>query len=1090
MSACPGLHELEELAAGRGGSGGNGAVRVHVEACAACGERLREIQINNGLLRELAAMTPTTCPSRAHRPHQFVVDGYDLLEPIGHGTQGAVYKAVQQATKRLVAIKFLLGGPLASQRQRGRFEREIELAAALRHPNIVTVFDSGTSGEGRHFYAMEFIEGAPLDVYLSGAKLPIREALRLFAKICSAVEYAHLHGIIHRDLKPANVLIDGAGEPRVVDFGLAKLAGSEAPLDRTAMTRTGEFAGTFAYASPEQTQGNPDAIDARTDVYSLGVILFEMLTGELPYRTTGALTDVLRAIAHASPRPPADIRPEIDGELETILYKALAKEPERRYQSAGELERDVEHYLRGEPIDAKRDSAWYMLRKTVQRHRLPFALTAAALLVLIGFAIAMSVAYRRARVAEVSEAARSAELASLLAVSNIERGRALGQAGNAALAEEILWREYFAELNRNGDADAVAPARWALWELYSAQPCLATLEVAPSILSGFAIADDGHTGAFVRRGSRDIELWDIPAKRHTASLTTDGGLPCLLAISRGGGMLACGTLGGEVRLWDLTTRASATVRMAESTRVLALTFSDDGRRVAAGTASGVIRVWRLPGLEPEHELRGHAANITSLSFSPDGESLASGSLDRTVRLWDMRDGTATVTPVRSTRFPISFIAFSADGRSLAVAGDEIALWAMPDFKTHRQLAYPTGVVTALRFSPDGSSVAVGSTDRTVQLWSLGPGEPKRRTFAGHTGPVTWLSFETDGGTLVSQSIEDRTLRRWETRAEPWADLDGEGGHIQSACYSADGATLALAGTSPGVQLWDVARGRLIRTLPTSSPAQSVGISAPGVLAVGLRDGSIVLWDQASGSERGTLREHQISVNSVAFSPDGTRLASTGQDGTLRIWDPTTGRCLATSADAREPLSRVCFSADGRWIAAGGKKSNDLSPPGSDRANLVHVWAADSGALQFSLAGHGAPVRTVCFAPDGRTLASGSDDQTVRIWDVDGQRCIAVLEGHRHAVFGLSYRGDGALLASAGGGGEIKLWDVAQHRNVANIARNNETVFGVHLAADGQTLTSWGNDKRVTRWDLTRAARCIAGNQDFWRARSGIALPAP
>src|SRR5262245_36924768 len=219
ISGCPSLEQLEELVAG-----GNGAtdVEAHVAACATCASKLREIRINNELLSELAA----TAPKRAARPHELTVDGYELLEPLGHGTQGVVYKAVQTATKRPVAIKFLLGGHFASERRRGRFDREIELAAALRHPNIVTVFDSGTSNEGRHFYAMEFVEGAPLDDYLSRATLSVRDTLRLFAKICSAVEYAHLRGIIHRDLKPANVLLDRAGEPRVVDFGLAKLAGS------------------------------------------------------------------------------------------------------------------------------------------------------------------------------------------------------------------------------------------------------------------------------------------------------------------------------------------------------------------------------------------------------------------------------------------------------------------------------------------------------------------------------------------------------------------------------------------------------------------------------------------------------------------------------------------------------------------------------------------------------------------------------------------------------------------------------------------------------------------------------------------------
>jgi WD40 repeat protein/serine/threonine protein kinase len=1089
MSGCPSLQELEDLAAGRDG---DEQMQAHIEACATCGANLREIRINNELLRELAsAMPPASATRAAHRPHHFVAHGYELLEPIGHGSQGAVYKAVQTTTKRVVAIKFLLGGPLASQRQRGRFEREVELAAALRHPNIVTVFDSGISAEGRHFYAMEFVEGAPLDGYLSRKRLSVQDTLRLFAGICSAVEYAHLRGIIHRDLKPANVLIDAAGEPRVVDFGLAKLAaGSQAPIDRPTITQIGEFAGTFVYASPEQTQGDPQAVDARTDVYSLGVILFEMLTGELPYRTTGALTDVLRAIAEAPPRAPSEMRPDIDGELETILCKALAKEPHRRYQSAGELARDVEHYLRDEPIDAKRDSTWYLIRKSVRRHRVPFGLAVAAVVLLIGFAIAMSIAYRRASVAEANETTRSAELASLLAVSNVERGRALGQAGNAALAEEILWKEYFTNAKRAIGVDSISPARWALWELYSVQTCLSTTEIATSPLATFSLADDGRTGAYVLRGSRDVEIWDVPARRRVDTVTTGGGTPCLLVFSPDGRSLACGMLDGQVRLWDLMHHTTETARFADSARIRALAFSADAGHVAAGTASGVIRLLRAPNLEYEQTLGDDTGDVKSLAFSPDGKWLASGSADGAVRLWDTTKGNSTVAPVRSVRFPIAFVLFSPDGRWLAVIGDEIGLWSLPDFRTHRQLAYPSGVVTAFRFSPDGLSVAVGSTDRSIQLWSLSPTEPARRTFAGHTGPVTWLSFAAADAVMISQSIDDRTIRTWDTRTEPWTtELGDQGGHIQSAGYSADGAWVAMASTNRGVQAWDVARRTLYRTFPTDSPAQSVCISANGVLAAGLRDGSIALWDLKSGTNRGALREHRASVNSVAFSPDGATLASTSQDGTLRIWDFVNAKRLFTSAESHEPLSRVCFSPDGKLIAAGGKKSNELTPPGSDRGNLVHVWDAASGALLFSLAGHAAPVRTVCFAPDGRALASGSDDQTVRIWDLAEQRCVAVLAGHRYAVFGLSYRGDGKLLASGDGGGEIKLWDVQQGRNLASLSRDKEIVFGVHFSGDGRSLSSWGNDKLVTIWDLTRFDRCIDGNQDFWRQRLTISAPS-
>ncbi|MFQ5518277.1 MAG: serine/threonine protein kinase, partial [Acidimicrobiia bacterium] len=301
--------------------------------------------------------------------------GYELLEEIHQGGQGVVYKAVQQATKRTVALKVLLAGPFSSARQRHRFEREIDLVAGLEHPNIVTLYDSGVTQDDRHYFAMEYIHGTALNAYLSEKAFSVEETLRLFLKICVAVNYAHQHGVIHRDLKPGNICIDADGEPHVLDFGLAKVAGPDLSSG-VPVTLTGEFTGTLAYASPEQTQGDPKLIDIRSDVYSLGVILYEMLTGKSPYPVIGRIDEVMKNISEAEPRKPSTLIRRIKNEVETIVLKALAKEKERRYQSAGTLSRDIEHYLAGEPIDAKRDSSWYLIHKLLRRHRVHIAVAA------------------------------------------------------------------------------------------------------------------------------------------------------------------------------------------------------------------------------------------------------------------------------------------------------------------------------------------------------------------------------------------------------------------------------------------------------------------------------------------------------------------------------------------------------------------------------------------------------------------------------------------------------------------------------------------------------------------------------------------
>ncbi len=374
----------------------------------------------------LAAEARSSGPAEPDLPAPDYFPGYVVVREIHRGGQGIVYQAVHKGTKRKVAIKVMREGALASVKERTRFEREVEILAQLDHPCIVAVHDSG-SVEGRFFYVMDYISGATLDVWISQKELPIAEVLELFVKICEAVNAAHLKGVIHRDLKPANVRVDANGRPHIVDFGLAKVATGDFSDDDRLMTMTGQFIGSLPWASPEQAQGIPGMIDVRTDVYSLGVMLYQMLTGRFPYQVVGNMRDVLENILRSEPARPSTVRRQINNEIETIVLKCLAKERERRYQNAGEVSRDILHYLRGEPIEAKRDSGWYVLRKTARRYRGAFAAGAVFLVLLVAFAAAMSVLY----------AQKKRALADL-AVESAAKDEALALAGSEADAKQAV----------------------------------------------------------------------------------------------------------------------------------------------------------------------------------------------------------------------------------------------------------------------------------------------------------------------------------------------------------------------------------------------------------------------------------------------------------------------------------------------------------------------------------------------------------------------------------------------------------------------------------------------------------------------------
>ncbi len=336
---------------------------------------------------EFAAGSSAHKPLTSYDGHLPVIPGYEISKQLGRGGMGVVYKAIQLSTRREVALKLLLEGPLATEQSRKRFEREVALAAQLRHPNIIPIYDSGKH-DGRMYYAMEYVRGLPLLDHLRERALDLRGKLLLFTRVCAAVKHAHLRGVVHRDLKPTNVLVRADGEPQILDFGLAK-AGA---LGDVTTSLTAQIVGTPAYMSPEQAAGDPAAIDSRTDIYSLGVVLYEMLTGAMPYETKVPMGRLLENIAKTEPRAPRQFDPRIDAELTAILMKALEKNVDERYQSVDSLSDDVVRYLNDEPISVQPPSSVYLIRKVLRRHKRLVAVSAAVLVIVCatGFAFRQS----------------------------------------------------------------------------------------------------------------------------------------------------------------------------------------------------------------------------------------------------------------------------------------------------------------------------------------------------------------------------------------------------------------------------------------------------------------------------------------------------------------------------------------------------------------------------------------------------------------------------------------------------------------------------------------------------------------------------
>jgi len=485
--ACPPEEQIERwLAVGSSGTGSD--IGSHVEHCIGCRSRAERLRANNVLLREFAQLGEVGSSGQRPRaqdgssgsaeaiddaepgwsdssgaarlpPHSFA--GYELLREVHRGGQGVVYLAIQKSTRRKVALKVMKEGPFAGPADRARFEREVQVLGQLQHPNIITIHDSG-SAAGHFYFVMDYIAGQPLDAYMAGATeshegtktrrhkgndtaqpgLSIESTLKLFATICEAVNAAHLRGIIHRDLKPSNIRIDETGQPHILDFGLAKVALPEISNLKSEVgnlvTITGQFVGSLPWASPEQAEGSQWKIDLRTDVYSLGVILYQMLTAKFPYDVGGPMREVLERIIHADPVRPRNVRRRVDDEVETIVLKCLQKDRDRRYQTAGELARDVRHYLAGEPIEARRDSIAYMLGKQLRRYRLAGVIAGSFLTVLLAGLVISVAAWRQSAVAWKEEERQRIKAQESETSANASKAEAQDEAARARKILSLL----------------------------------------------------------------------------------------------------------------------------------------------------------------------------------------------------------------------------------------------------------------------------------------------------------------------------------------------------------------------------------------------------------------------------------------------------------------------------------------------------------------------------------------------------------------------------------------------------------------------------------------------------------------------------
>jgi len=965
---------------------------------------------------------------------------YKLLELIGEGGMGLVYLAEQQEPiRRRAALKIVKLG-MDTKQVIARFEAEKQMLALLDHPNIARVYDAGTTQAGRPYFVMEYVKGQSITEYCDQHKTGIEDRLRLFRQVCEAVQYAHQKGIIHRDIKPSNILVSVEGDravPKIIDFGIAK-AVTQQFTEGTLFTQQGQLLGTPEYMSPEQTDLATQDIDTRSDIYSLGVVLYQLLAGVLPFGREsferGGFAEIQRVIQEVDPPNPSTalsrlgdeakkiaerrktqvvpLARRLHRELEWIPLKAMRKERVRRYRSASELADDIQNYLNGNPLIAGPETAMYRVRKFVRRHAgsvATVALTAAAIILGLVISTAMYLRSEKALKGEAT-ARKQAEQAQdvaqeqrNLAETKAEDLRRAMYVNNIQLADS-KYKE--GNIRRVRELLVACPNDLRGWEWnrlnYIADQSTMTLRGHQDGVTSLALSPDGKR---IISGSLDktIKVWAVETGNELMTLQGHKEFVNSVAVSPDGRRIASGSADKTIRVWDIGTGTELmTIATGHEEEVSNVAFSPDGKLIVAGSSGGSIKVWDASNGTEIATLLGQEGSVCYVVFSPDGGQIASTYyLGKEVRIWDTNTGAPIMT---LSGEGLMGAAFSPDGKRIHSGS---MIW---DRETGEQLINLRNTVNAFAFSPDGRFLVSGS-DNILEIWDTTTGHVVK-SFRGHSYPISSAVFTKDGQHVISGSDDD-TVKVWDmTIDREITRLRGHRCAAYSMAFSPDGKRI-ISGGEDGIKVWDVASGAEVTTLRGNAGSiYSLAFSADSKRIIsGSSDNTIKVWDAASRTELVTLRGHKKEVLGVAFSPDDKRIASGSYDNTIKVWDAATGAELMNLTGHIGWFSSIVFSPDGKRIISGS----------SDSDREIKVWEVSTGGTLMTLCGDTfRGVRGIAVSPDGERIAAAGEN--IRVLDLSTGKELMTLRGHQHIVDFVAFSPDGKRIVSSSRDGSAKVWD--------------------------------------------------------------------